>query len=76
MLLQRYYHAKRYMFKVDRPPQLFALGALLLASKADPSLANGRGKTPLDVAAQLGHAEIVALFEQHEEEQEAAWRNQ
>ena len=49
---------------------------LLLASKADPSLANGRGKTPLDVAAQLGHAEIVALFEQHEEEQEAAWRNQ
>ena len=28
---------------------------------------------PYQVAAQLGHAEIVALFEQEEEQRDAAW---
>jgi hypothetical protein len=30
--------------------------------------------TPHQVAAQLGHAEIVALFEQEEEQRDAAYR--
>ena len=37
MLIQRYFHEKRYVIKADKPPQLLALGALLLASKANPS---------------------------------------
>ena len=44
---------------------------LLLAARADSALCNGRGRSPLELAAQLGHVEIVALFEQEEEERDA-----
>ena len=47
---------------------------LLLAARADAALCNGRGRSPLELAAQLGHAEIVALFEQEEEERDAELR--